>query len=245
MPHLPKVDNRLIQVFLSIIRVRDIAPHTRHCPLGADHRPKVDAGQDINNPQCLFMIYEEVRCDVRRLTSLIYTEFFRPQCRGVDGVRCDSHGLPYGKQLTEKQRVAALAQVVQLEPFPYKFEALLDWCVNYVTQRQHHLAGSENSEPAAQVCLRRSSAPPPPARPSSRAVTAATSHAMRHRRWVSSLIPTQSLSAGCSTSRGLSRVVPSARPSSSVSFNVPVTTLAKVYCYVRVRGLSRSYCHLS
>ena len=61
MPHLPKVDKRLIQAFLSVVLLRDIIPHTRPCPLGAEHRPKVDAGQDINNPQFLFIIYEEAR----------------------------------------------------------------------------------------------------------------------------------------------------------------------------------------
>ncbi|KAI1797037.1 hypothetical protein LXA43DRAFT_1089559 [Ganoderma leucocontextum] len=215
MPPLPKVDERLIHIFLSVILFRDFIPHTRRCLLGAKHRPKVDAGQDANNPQRLFIVHEEA------------------SCLGIDGCRCHHNGVQYLKQLTEPQRVAAVAEVVQLEPFPYNSEALLDWCVNYLVTRQHHLPGQFHPERAAPAPQPPIAASAPLPHPPLRVVAPATSHETRHRRWVSSLIPPLSNNPSGVSRRAPSRVIPCTRASASVSLSAPVTSLAKVYCYVR------------
>ncbi|KAI1784559.1 hypothetical protein LXA43DRAFT_1101235 [Ganoderma leucocontextum] len=210
MPPLPKVDNRLIHIFLSVVLIRDFLPHTRTCNIGAKHQPKVDAGQDPNNVHRLFMVYEE--------------------CVGVNGQRCCNHGLQFFMQLTEKQLVHAVAQVVQLEPFPYHSEALLDWCVNYLLPRHDllpgHLIPPARAPPPQPTSTASTRVAPPPrglTRPS-------TPRDRRYRGWVTNLIP--ALSAG-GNNPGPLRHPSSTRPSASVSVAAPATTLAKVYAYTK------------
>ena len=111
------------------------------------------------------------------------------QCDGVNGQHCSCHGLPFVKQLTEKQRVDAVAQVVQLNPVPYKSESLLDWCVKYLLRRQHLQPGCIIPAVPPPTPLPLSTALPAITRPSPGMAWWSTSHDMHYQGWVMSLIP--------------------------------------------------------
>lgn len=111
------------------------------------------------------------------------------QCDGFNGQYCSYHGRPYLKQLSKEQKVAAIARVIELDPVPYRSEALLDWCLEYLHEHWHPNPG--HVIPAALPHV-----PLPPSMASLVAVQApmhmtwrSTSHDMRYQGWVTSLIP--------------------------------------------------------